>query len=218
MSRSMGDAIHANVQTLVPLHLQLVAGYDTGTPDIKWTPADWALFPGVPHVHIDQGYGTARSLTANVLDFEAGAFNPAMATLLINANESPDPTVYVNRDNMGATIFSARQSPKFKGAVWLSFPGWNPGDPLPALPTDCRYVAIQNRLGGPYDLSVVLDDTWPGGAVKPYNIPGIPGTWTGEVTVTPNADGSVVVSGYGTNGNLYVVKAVGGKWGSPVPA
>lgn len=210
----MGDAIHVNVHTLLPLHLQLVAGYDTGTLDIKWTPADWALFPGIPHVHIDQGYGTARSLSANVLDFEAGAFSPGMAEMLINANTSPDPTVYVNRSNMDATIASAQQSRKFKGAVWLSFPGWNPGDPLPSLPAGCRYIAIQNRLGGPYDLSVVLDPAWPGGtSMDVIVIPGVPGAWIAVWYFVPNQ----IVIGQGTDGRPFFAKFAAGKWSGVTP-
>lgn len=216
MSRQMGDAIRINATALVALHLPMVAGYDTGSVDIMWKPSTWAMFPGDVQVHIDQGNGP-RSPSANVIDVETGAFNPDQAEALINESTCPDPTVYVNRSNLDATVASAMKSPKFLGAVWLSFPGWNPGDVLPPLPAGCRYVAIQNRLdvNNEYDLSEVLDPAWPEGRSKVFTIPGVPGTWQGVVEVTNNADGSVVVVGHGTDGNVYAVKAVAGRWGAP---
>lgn len=161
--RIMGDTIHNNVQILRQLPIQLVAGYDTGTPDIRWVPADWNLFPDEIHVHIDQAFGDTRAIEAHVLvfDVEAGAFRPDQAAELINNNTSPRPTIYVNRDNMYATIASAQLSPKWHGDIWLAFPGWKPGEVLPKLPLGCRYVAIQNVFGGNYDTSIVVDDSWP---------------------------------------------------------
>jgi Putative peptidoglycan binding domain len=162
VTRVMGDTIHDNIHALPPT-IQLVGGYDTGSPDIKWIPSDWNAFPHIPHVHIDQGYGDTPVAEAHVMvfDVEAGAFTPEDATRLINANTSPRPTIYVNRDNMYATIRAAKKSLKWKGDVWLAFPGWKPGTDLPSLPAGCRYVAIQNVFAGSYDLSTVLDDSWP---------------------------------------------------------
>ena len=164
MTRTMGDTIGANADRL-PETIQLVAGYDTGTTDVIWTTADWALFPGKVHVHIDQAFGDTRAIEAHVMvfDVEQGAFSPDQAEALINANTSPRPTIYVNRDNMYATIASAQNSPKWKGDIWLAFPGWN-GDTrnLPPIPPNTRYVAIQDTFLGDFDLSRVLDDSWPG--------------------------------------------------------
>lgn len=161
--RVMGDTTHSKVRTLPADHLQLIAGYDTGTPDIRWVPEDWGLFPGKTQVHIDQAFGDTRAIEAHVIvfDVESGAFAPAQATELINNNTSARPTIYVNRDNMYATIAAAKQSPNWHGDIWLAFPGWEPGEKLPPLPNGCRYVAIQNVFAGPYDLSIVLDDFWP---------------------------------------------------------
>ena len=44
MGTLMIDAIHANVGN-IPVRTPKVGGYVTGTPDIKWTPSDWARFP-----------------------------------------------------------------------------------------------------------------------------------------------------------------------------
>ncbi len=72
----MGDAIHVNVGAL-----QHAAAADgrrvrTGTPDIEWTAADWALFPGIPHVTIDQGFINSPVPSAIVRDVEPGAWTP----------------------------------------------------------------------------------------------------------------------------------------------
>lgn len=162
MNRTMGDSTGPAADQ-IPQTVEMVAGYDTGTPSVIWEQRDWDLFPGKPQVHIDQGYGDTRVTDAHVMvfDVETGAFAPADAERLINANTMPRPTIYVNRSNMAATIASAQKTPKWKGDIWLAFPGWKVGEPLPAIPAGCRYVAIQNNYAGDYDTSVVLDDTWP---------------------------------------------------------
>lgn len=53
MGTLMIDAIHANVGN-IPASTPKVGGYVTGTPDIKWTPRDWARFPHAGTVRIDQ--------------------------------------------------------------------------------------------------------------------------------------------------------------------
>jgi hypothetical protein len=164
MTRLMGDTIHDNVNVLVARgDLQLIAGYDTGTPNIQWVPTDWSLFPDEIHIHIDQAFGDTRVKEAHVLvfDIESGAFRPDQAAALIDTNQSSRPTIYVNRDNMAATVASARQSKNWRGDIWLACPGWKPGQPLPPIPPGTRYVAIQDVFARSYDLSTVLDDSWP---------------------------------------------------------
>lgn len=165
MNRIMVDTIASNIAAVRSqiVTVDMVAGYDTGTDSIRWTADDWALFPGIPHVHIDQGYGSTRSTEAHVLvfDIENNAFSPDQAESLINNNDTSRPTIYVNRSNLAATIESAKKSPNWKGDIWLAFPGWIPGFSLPVIPPDCRYVAIQNRYAGDYDMSIVLDNSWP---------------------------------------------------------
>ena len=46
------------------------AGYTTGTPDIKWTDAQWKAHPGAVRICQDAG---ATDSTADVLDIETGA-------------------------------------------------------------------------------------------------------------------------------------------------
>lgn len=62
------DATHANIGQLPP-GLQY-AGYSTGSPDVRWTPEDWAAHPGA--LRIDQN-AAASDGTADYLDVERGA-------------------------------------------------------------------------------------------------------------------------------------------------
>jgi len=197
MSRTMGDTIHANASILQGANIQLVAGYDTGTPDIKWTDPDWAMYPGITHVHIDQGYGDSRSVEAHVLvfDVEPGAFNPAQAAALLDANTSVRPTIYVDRFNLLPTIVSAKNSKNWLGDVWLAYPGWHSGVPLPILPSGCRYVAIQDSYMHSYDLSTVLDDS------RPFKISGA-NSWTEQ------AMAELPATGFGASG-AYVRRIQG---------
>ena len=68
------DATHDNIGVL-PAGAQ-VAGYTTGTADIRWTAADFAAHPRA--VRIDQD-PAASDPAADVLDIESGAATPASA-------------------------------------------------------------------------------------------------------------------------------------------
>ena len=160
MTRSMGDAIHDNVAALKAAHTQMVAGYLTGTTDIRWTTGDWAQFPGIPHVTIDQGAYGSPVMWADVRDVEPGAWQPQNAVVRTGWT-AKRPTIYCNRNDLsreGGVLGCG-----WKGDIWLAYPGWQTGQPLPTAP-GCTYVAVQNQLGAGgnrYDLSVVLDNNWP---------------------------------------------------------
>ncbi len=70
----MIDAIQANAGN-IPVSTPKVAGYVTGTPDIRWTQSDWERFPDAGTVHIDQSPELAAygSNAASVADIEAEA-------------------------------------------------------------------------------------------------------------------------------------------------
>lgn len=75
MSEVVGiDATHANIGQL-PSGLQY-AGYSTGSPDVRWTPQDWAAHPGALRICQDQG---ATDATADYLDVERFAATNAEA-------------------------------------------------------------------------------------------------------------------------------------------
>jgi len=157
----MGDAISAQAASL-PAGLDLVAGYVTGSPDIQWTAADFARFPGVPHVTIDQGFTGSPVPSANVIDVEAGAWTAGAAVAFIPAMTSPRPTIYSGQSD-AEIVWSLG----YKGDYWLAWPGWT-GTAPPAhlangvpVPPGVRIVAVQNVFAASYDLSVVFDPFWP---------------------------------------------------------
>jgi len=170
MTRTMGDAIHDHVGALAAARPQLAAGYVTGSPDIKWTAADWALF-GEPWVTIDQGFTGSPVPVAIVRDVEPGAWTPAAAVNRAGWTAAR-PTIYCDRDDLSRA--GGVLSCGWRGDLWLAYPGWQPGMALPAAP-GCNYVAVQNQfdVAGAYDLSVVLDDTWPS-AAAPVPVPSDP--------------------------------------------
>src|SRR5215469_13602702 len=96
MTRIMGDATHAAVD--------IAAGYDTGTRDIQWTAGDWARYPNLPHVHIDQGGPGAPAYAATVIDVETFAYTPADVPAWIARSTAPRPTVYCNRSNLAQVL------------------------------------------------------------------------------------------------------------------
>jgi hypothetical protein len=161
MTRLMGDATHDAVSALAAIRgeLQLVAGYDTGSPSVDWTEADFAQFPGIPHVTIDQAYTGSPNLSATVRDVEYGAWAPGQAVNRTGWNV-PRPTIYCTTGETGYNLATALAD-GWRGDLWLAIDGWQPGNALPSAP-GCTIVAVQNNYNNPnYDLSVVLDPTWP---------------------------------------------------------
>jgi hypothetical protein len=165
MTRSMGDAIHLNVAALAAAGTDMVAGYVTGTPDIQWTTADWALFAGKVAVTIDQGFTGSPVDSADVLDVEPGAWTPAGAVAQKPHMTSPRPTVYCS-----ASVVPELDAAGWRGDVWVA--DWTSTPPLQPypVPAGMTCVAVQysdQGGGGAYDVSVVFDDAWPGTAVQP---------------------------------------------------
>ena len=74
----MIDTIHDDVSN-IPVNTPKVAGYITGSPDIRWTTADWDRFPKAGKVRINQDGFTdvSEAGIADVADYEAGAFTEA---------------------------------------------------------------------------------------------------------------------------------------------
>ncbi len=153
----MGDATHDNVAALAAVQgsLQLVAGYVTGTSDIQWTSSDWAQFPGKTLVTIDQGATGSPVPSAIVRDYEPGAW---YTEAVVTGPWTPArPTIYCDQTDLPTVLGYGWQ-----GALWLAIIGWESGDALPSAP-GCEIVAVQNQqdVNDAYDLSVVLDSTWP---------------------------------------------------------
>lgn len=160
MTRSMGDATHDNVSALVADrgNLQLVAGYVTGTSSIQWTPSDWASFPGMTLVTIDQGAYGSPVAAADVRDVESGAWTAA-AAVDRSGWTAVRPTIYISLDSLPSL-----ETAGWQGDVWIAdYTGTVPSGP-PSMPAGMTCVAWQYTDlggGGAYDLSVVFDPTWP---------------------------------------------------------
>lgn len=181
-TREMYDAISADASTLVPLNPEMLAIYLTGSPDIRWTSAQVALFPGVKTwVRIDQGGPTAPQHSANVIDVEPGAYRPDVAMVdWLNACTAPRPTVYCDRNDLPSVMSL------WKGDIWLAAPGLSEAECLALAANNKQIVAVQNVFGGTFDKSVVIDPNWPEKAVvnppppPPVNhekAPAPPGEW-----------------------------------------
>jgi hypothetical protein len=161
MTRIMGDATHAGVPALRSVSgLSMVAGYVTGSPDVVWTPDDWAAFPGIPHVTIDQGFTGSPVPGAVVRDCETGAWTIAQAISI--PWTAARPTLYVGYPDTAAEAVRAG----WRGDLWLVIPSANP--PVQPSVPGCNVVAVQWNFGDPaYDLSAVYDPDWPLPAPEP---------------------------------------------------
>lgn len=155
-TREMYDAIGASASTLVPLNPTMIAIYLTGSPDIRWTSAEVALFPGVKtFVRIDQGGPTSPQFEANVFDVEPGAWTMANAVAACAKCTAPRPTIYCDRNDYRTVPNS------FTGDLWIAAPGLSDAEAIAFAATDKRIVAVQNVFGGSFDKSIVIDPNWP---------------------------------------------------------
>lgn len=157
MTRTMGDAIHDNVAALAAAGpWDMVAGYVTGSPDILWTTADMAQFPGIPIVTIDQGFTGSPVATADVRDVENGAWTPTAAVNRAGWTAAR-PTIYCNESTLPSVLAAGWQ-----GDLWLAIVTSQPPSSPPVV-AGCTVVAVQYALSvsGAYDVSVVFDPTWP---------------------------------------------------------
>jgi hypothetical protein len=211
MPRLMGDAIHDNVPALAQVPgLQLVAGYVTGSPDILWPAADWARFPGIQRVWIDQGFTYSPVPMATVRDVEPGAWLPQDAVKRAGWTAGR-PTIYCDRNDLsreGGVLQSG-----WRGDLWLAWPGWTAGTPLPTAP-GCTYVAVQNQLGvgNAYDLSIVLDPFWP--LEAPVSLTAYQ---PGSVSLLYSPDGKLNIVGTGQDNRVYMTPLnADGTAGTPV--
>ena len=154
MSEVGYDATHLNVSS-IPVSAPVVLGYDTGTPDIRWTAADWARFSTRRHVHIDQGGPGSPVLTSHVRDVETGAWDAVRAVQDTAGWNVPRRTIYCNQNTLPRVLAAG-----WHGDLWLAIPSPEPPTEPPVV-QDCRVVAVQFSFDGDNDRSIVFDDTWP---------------------------------------------------------
>lgn len=148
------DATHDNVAS-IPANAEVVMGYDTGSPFIKWTAADWSRFATPRKVHIDQGFGGTPVPTATVRDVETGAWTPEAAILEVRNWNAGRRTIYCNQSTLPRVLALG-----WRGDLWLAIPS-NLAPVKPPQVPNCTVVAVQFGFDGTHDRSVVFDPYWP---------------------------------------------------------
>lgn len=213
--RNMIDCTRANFKTSLFANASMAAGYDTGSPDVRWTNTEWNAVANKVHVHIDQGWTGSPVMTSNVRDVEANAWTPKNAVNKTGWN-APRPTIYAARSDMTSVINYG-----WTGDVWLAWP-------LSSAPSrdvvlasypylkNANLVAVQWKFAATYDESVVYDDYWPEKKQEvidmPLTYPNIPGNWTVGPYIVFDANGDIWAWGLGTNFlPYYTVSRDGGQ-------
>ena len=156
MTRVMIDAADPG---LIPraMAYQLVAGYRTGTPGMRWK-GHFTDFPGKTMVDIDQAAAPgAPDYNAIVMDVEPLCYRPNDIPARVSRWTVARPTVYCDRNDYPEVRMY------WEGDIWLAAPGVQSNP----YPNDHKIVAIQNRQTPDYDLSTVFDDTWPNTPTPP---------------------------------------------------
>lgn len=205
MTRQMIDTTHnglpASLEAIRALPADsIVAGYNTGTPDIVWTPADLAMIPAdLTVTMIDQGYpGNSPNYSANERDCENGAWTIEDAVNKDHWNVVR-PCLYLGFPNTFQEAYDAG----WRGDVRLVQASSSAPSSPPTVPKGINVIAIQWNFSNPnYDGSVVFDPYWPKEA--PVTTPTAavpPGQWNNPDKWTWK---DCAVVGSGTDGNFYV--------------
>jgi hypothetical protein len=157
----MANRVMRDSTTAADIPLQgtgIVAGYGNGA--YKWSPADWARFPHVPHAVIDVIGSDWQA--CSVLDVETGDAKPQAATAWVKARNNyraKSATVYCNRSTIEAVDAACEGESVMYWVATLDgtiVQGKTPGgNPIVA----CQYKG-QAQTGGHYDESLVFDAAW----------------------------------------------------------
>lgn len=156
MGRVCYDSVTA---TDIPTSAEMVAGYVSGP--YAWSSADWARFPGRPHVTV----ATQANVNAGaVLDCETGDATPAQCPGWAQGRRAAgvDPTIYCNFSSWGAVqaAFSNAGMPQ----PWYWIAEWDGIQNVPTLngiTAVAKQYAGSSQSGGHYDLTYV-PGVWPG--------------------------------------------------------
>jgi hypothetical protein len=151
VTRTMYDSVEP---TVIPGNAEVVAGYVDGF--YSWVPEGWARFPNATKVRIAV---FASTNDGDVLDVENGDATPAQARSWLQMRAAAGvarPTIYCNRSTRSAVEAACVGIPH---DLWIAT--------LDGTQNVPGAVAVQYAgsaiTGHNYDVSVVTDDTWPGG-------------------------------------------------------
>lgn len=215
--RAMIDTTHSGLATALPFIKQLtkgslVAGYDTGSPDIVWTSADRSEIPAdLVQVFIDQDFTGSPQPSATIIDCEKGAWSPGDIDKRMSIATCARPTLYA----APGTLIAVADSEKWRGDVWVVLDAATEPTSPPAVPKGFNVIGQQWFFGNSaFDGSVIFDDTWPD---RKMAMPGTPepppGQWLNAKDWTWQ---QVVITGRGLNNQLYsfAYDEQTGKWNS----
>jgi hypothetical protein len=124
----MIDTIHVDVDN-IPASTPKVAGYVTGSAEVKWTRQDWDRFPHAGKVRIDQSPQLSAYATgdADIADIESGAGTPGAYATACKQRLASNRLLwcYCDQDTVsrvsGALV--AVRIPLSKCGLWLA--NWN---------------------------------------------------------------------------------------------
>lgn len=194
----MVDTVHASVGLDLAAS-PYVAGYVSGTADIKWTSGDWSLFGKNKKVRIWQGYGSYPGVGMyDVIDVESGAVGVTAAVTEILGREQAGiqwTTVYGTASTIAAVAHALQAYGRkaWNGHVncWLA--NWN-------LNHDQAAKIIGTMIDGMTCVAV----QWASPSSNPNTV--LPGS--GKTLREANVDLSVVDGTWVPSGG----------WGAPVVA
>ncbi len=162
----MADATHRSIGHLPPGQ---AAGYVTGSPSVKWTPADWAAHPGAVRIAQSPLLTVDEAPDADVLDVEdfaatlgdcaPWARNAAAAFRTAFRPGQRHPAIYASANAIPAVVAALHVGHVTSGVgLWVA--NWNLTEPqaiadVLAAAGPFPLVGIQWRSLQYYDLSVM---------------------------------------------------------------
>lgn len=209
ITADMVDCTHDALQRVLPsVHshaIERIAGYITGTPDIRWTDIDWAQLPhDVATLRIDQSNLDLPLIASAkvVKDEEPGAssIDTAVTVARQRLRAGDDFTIYFSQSDLASVeqaVANASLPPGHIVAYQWASPTSNPNTRLPGT--------IYTLGEANADLSVVLK-SWlplPAPPLHPFGV----AHYGGSVDLL---DGKWVVTG--TTGNIHLGQGGTGKW------
>jgi hypothetical protein len=148
----MIDTIHADVGN-IPVNTPKVAGYSTGTPDIRWTAADWDRFPRSGKVRINQDGSTdvSEASIANVADFEVGAFTEAQVVEWVKLRKHSHiaSAIYVAASNRASLTSALREAGLTGVDLWVADWSLSEAEAAKMLTTSGDYPVVAVQWASP---------------------------------------------------------------------
>jgi len=117
------DTIHCNVPS-IPAGFQAVAGYVTGTPDIRWTATDWSRFSTRFKVRINQE-NRSDPMLGSVFDIQPDAWTneDAAAACLARQDAGRPSACYTMQGNVTPLVNALVAAGVAQADLWVA--NWN---------------------------------------------------------------------------------------------